>query len=378
MSGTPGPGPTSTPAPAPAAPKPGVPNGQAGPSVSADVPVAAHPDRLSVSDAQKMLRERRREAAQATPGQGTPPGAAPGAAAPDTPARPATPPAAAPAPAGGESKAAADAVDALLRDMRPGEAPRTATEAPAAAPADGASFTLAIDGHEVRLTHAQMADAWRQAQDYTKKTQQLAEYARTVKETEAAIVGLLPMIESQLKGQLGPEPNWVELAQRDPAAYITERAKWDAAMGEQARLAAMQEVEHRQQTEAANARLAASHRELEKSLPGWADAQRRGQIQAAIHSWAREAGFPQAELSTLSEARHVVALAKAMMFDRMMAGATTQAPLVPQVQGGAAPAPPPTERMAQAEQAFADKPNPRNAAALLSARRAGVRPNGRF
>jgi hypothetical protein len=61
-----------------------------------------------------------------------------------------------------------------------------------------------------------------------------------------------------------------------------------------------------------------------------------------------------------------------MAYDKFVAGAKTQAPtqrLAAPVRG-APPPPAPTERIQLAEQSFGERPNIRNAAALLAARRA--------
>jgi hypothetical protein len=63
---------------------------------------------------------------------------------------------------------------------------------------------------------------------------------------------------------------------------------------------------------------------------------------------------------------------KAMAYDKWVQGAKTTAPsqrLAAPVRG-APPPPAPTERISVAEQSFDQRPNIRNAAALLAARRA--------
>lgn len=66
------------------------------------------------------------------------------------------------------------------------------------------------------------------------------------------------------------------------------------------------------------------------------------------------------------------------MFDRMLSGAKTDAPIVPVVQRGSLP-PPATEPVRNAESRFAEKTTARNGADLLIARRQAerARTNGR-
>ena len=244
-------------------------------------------------------------------------------------------------------------------------------------------MTLEVGGKPQSFSKAQLLDHVLKATDYTRKSQQLADFAREVQQAQQTVAELVPILTpmlqqqiAQLEGNLGPEPDWITLARTDPAQYNIKRAEWDMAERERRKLATLQ-AQHSQQTEAQQrAKLTEGHKELVKALPGWDDPATRGRIQSEIVKWGRNNGYPDAELRALYEPRYVVTLTKAMMFDRLMAGAKTDAPVVPVVQRGSLP-PPTTEPVRTAEAQFSQKPSVRNAAQLLSARRAALRPNGR-
>jgi hypothetical protein len=256
------------------------------------------------------------------------------------------------------------------------------TAQPPAADA-GAVVTLDIGGKPQQFTHAQLLDHVLKGSDYTRKSQQLADFAREVQQAQAAVAELspilTPILEQQiraLEGNLGEEPNWIDLARTDPAQYNIRRAEWDMAARERNKLALLQQHQN-QQTEAQRvAKLAEGHKQLVKALPGWEDPVKRGRIQGEIVKWGRENGYPDVELRGLYEARYIVTLTKAMMWDRMMAGARTDAPAIPVVQRGNLP-PQTAEPVRNAESQFQERPSVRNATQLLSARRAAQRTNGR-
>jgi hypothetical protein len=380
---------------------PGQAPGQAPGGGQSQAPAApASTERLSVRDATRTLGERRRDA-PAPGAEGEPQGrrrqrTAPGALPPGTPAAPATPGASAPGGANGAAPGAdgsqrergADVLAQLMENLRGTEAPGGAdaggqpgAAAPAGDAADG--VTLEVGGKQQTFTRAQLLDHVLKATDYTRKSQQLAEFAREVQQAQATVAELVPILTpmlqqqiAQLEGNLGPEPNWVELARTDPAQYNIKRAEWDMAERERRKLAMLQ-AQQSQQTEAQQrAKLTEGHKELVKALPGWDDPATRGRIQQEIVKWGRANGYPDGELRALYEPRYVVTLTKAMMFDRMMAGAKTDAPVVPVVQRGALP-PAATEPVRNAETQFQEKPSVRNATQLLAARRAAQRGNGR-
>jgi hypothetical protein len=347
---------------------------------------------LSIDAATKAIGERRRAAAEG----GTDPGtrrAMPsqnGVATTGTAAAAgngtgnghAAPADGAASPAGGP-----DPIDQLLDRMRPGASQaKPAGEGgetePARrdVPADG--FELMLDGKPARFTVDQLTSAIKMAGDYTKKSQELSALARTVNEKAALIDELAPILIPEIQRRIAEmegtdtEVDWQKLLLEDPAEYHRRDALWKNAQIEKERLAKLAESQTKLTAEETQKRLQTGHAALVEALPGWDDPQMRGRMQSEMIKWGRANRFPDAELSSIYEPRHVIALCKAMMFDRMMNRVQTTAIDVPAVRRGLPPAEPAgrggTPAVADADAKFRAKPNVNNAVQRVLAQRAAA------
>lgn len=353
---------TLTPA---APPTPAVTPSSTGADSPASPPAAQQPP-ISISDAARLLAQQRRQQAQ----QG-PPGSSPGAGS--TPAEAKVPAQATPAtpeaqkPQAAPAKPADPALDSIAKALGLEGAPATDSAAVPEMPA------IEVDGR--RMTAEEVRRAVSMAADYTKKTQALAEAQRQFQAQQEALATVLPYIQpelarlqQQIAGIPRPDPKLIETNHQE---YLRQFAAWQAAQDEQGRLGQLQTLQHQAAERALAARVEESNRELAKQFPDWADPQRRSEWQQKIAEWAMDrGGFQRQELAQLADHRQLTVLMKAMMFDRMIAGAKTSAPVRAAPVRGQTPPPAPTERVSSAEQAFEAKPSIRNATQLLTARRA--------
>jgi len=291
----------------------------------------------------------------------------------------------------------ADPFDAIVNAFRPNGAaepapqPQAPTNGQAAPPMQAAPTNaylqpvpVVIDGREHSFSHEQLSDYVRKGIDYTTKTQALAETVRQIDERQRTIAELLPIIVPEIERQLaaldggGPEtpPDWATLSVTDPAEYVRQDAQWKAREAtrnaERKRLEMLRAENERVQTAQRADKMRSSHLELIKSVPGWNDAPTRQKIQTEMMAWGKKEGFPAEELSSIVEARHVRTMLKAMLFDRMVAGAASRAPVVPQVAAGSPPPPPAPGRTRAAEERFQQRPNVNNAVQMIMARRAAA------
>ena len=405
MSGQQGTGAPATGAPAPATntPTPATGDGRAtGATPAADAPRRPGETRLlelgpdskgvGVREAARLLAARRRETAAPPPdGQGT---GQDGAAAPPASdrrrrepahrqpaptAQPAAPPAERTPAANGMS--ADDPFAAVLEALKPGA---RATPQPGAAAQPGAqsaaaaqpeAVTLTLDGgRSETIKTADLAAHVMRSLDYTKKTQEAAEYVRGTQQLLAEIMPIvLPVLEAQQRNAsatLGERPNWTELYKADPGKYLEARAQWDMHDQEQERLAKLQTLNGQQTEQQRQAMLAQGNRELAATLPGWGDPQKRTAMIGELRKWGREQGFSDMDLNGVVDPKMIKAMFKGMFFDRMVAGARTGSPAVPVVERGARPPPPDRADVEAAEQQFSQRPTVRSGAKLLMARRA--------
>lgn len=280
---------------------------------------------------------------------------------------------------------AADPVQRLIDSFRrPGDAPVTPSDGQATAESqpvgDNATITLNIGGRVQQFTPEQLANHVNMSADYTRKAQELATLNKQVNERAEAINQMLPVLVPEIQrqiaaldAQIGQQIDWQKLAATDPAEYQRQDALWKAAQAERQRLADIQTLQQREITQQQQQKASLGHAELAKVLPGWEDPNVRGRIQSEMIRWGRQQGFPDTELNQIYEPRHIVALFKAMAFDRMMGGVRNDAPVVPQVrQRGVSPPPPQQPAQQSAETAFNANPSIRNAVSLLNARRRTV------
>jgi hypothetical protein len=357
---------TTTTAPAAPAAAP-APSSDSGPAIG---PAPASQPALSVSEAGRLLSQQRRQAAgkdaaspEAAERKPSPQDMVSGAAQKAAEA-------AAPAPAPATPAQPLTALDRALGvpGGEPGEA---------APPSTDTGQGIEIEGQ--RYSTAQLREAVLKASDYTVKTQELAQQRQAIAAQQEAFATVLPFLQPELQrlaqvvGNAPPMPD-VALAQTDPTRYVQERAAYDAAMAEQQRLGHITALQQQAQTRAMEQAVAQGNEALAKEFPFWNDPTERSAAQQQIVTYAlsEKAGFSRDELRGLTDPRQLKMLMKAMAYDKWVQGAKTTAPaqrLAAPVRG-APPPPAPTERIAVSEQAFDARPNIRNAAALLAARRA--------
>ena len=216
-------------------------------------------------------------------------------------------------------------------------------------------------------------------QDYTRKTQQLAEQMRQLEGQQQALAQFLPHIQPEvqrLQQQLAdaPRPD-PALRQQDPASYWEQFARWQDAQAEQQRFAQINALQQQARDAAMQQAVDEGNAELAKKWPFWADPTQRAEIQQEVVRWALDkGGYTKDELRGLTNARYLETMIKAMNFDRMVAGSRTSAPASRMRTAsplGAAPPPPPAQHVAKAMEAFEARPSIRSGAALLGARRSG-------
>ena len=91
-------------------------------------------------------------------------------------------------------------------------------------------FTVKVDGKEVEVTLDELQKGYSRTQDYTRKTQQIAEVR---KQTEAELQAvraereqyaqLLSALEAQVQQATQPNIDWDRLYQEDPIEWVRQR-----------------------------------------------------------------------------------------------------------------------------------------------------------
>jgi hypothetical protein len=191
-------------------------------------------------------------------------------------------------------------------------------------------FTVKVDGKEVEVTLEELQKGYSRTQDYTRKTQQIAEMRKATEAELQAIraerqqyAQLLGALSEQVKTAAEPQVDWDRLYQEDPIEYVRQREvmrenreKAAAIQAEQARLAQISQQEQMQQLQVLKAK---ESEKLVEALPGWKDPAKAKAEKAMLVEFGQKMGFSPQELGNIYDHRVVLALRKAALYDQMQA-----------------------------------------------------------
>ena len=190
-------------------------------------------------------------------------------------------------------------------------------------------FSVKVDGKEVEVTLEELQKGYSRTQDYTRKTQQIAE-ARKQTEAELQAVRaereqyaqLLGALEAQVQQATQPNIDWDTLYREDPIEYVRQREvmrenkeKAEAIQSEQQRLAFLSQQE---QAQLMQQKLQQEQEALLAAIPDWKDAKKAQAEKALLVEFGQKIGFTPEELKSVVDHRAVLMLRKAALYDQMM------------------------------------------------------------
>jgi len=190
-------------------------------------------------------------------------------------------------------------------------------------------FSVKVDGKEVEVTLEELQKGYSRTQDYTRKTQQIAE-ARKQTEAELQAVRaereqyaqLLGALEAQVQQAAQPNIDWDTLYREDPIEYVRQREvmrenkeKAEAIQSEQQRLAYLSQQE---QAQLMQQKLQQEQEALLAAIPDWKDAKKAQAEKALLVEFGQKIGFTPEELKSVVDHRAVLMLRKAALYDQMM------------------------------------------------------------
>mgnify|MGYP000273467979 CR=1 FL=1 len=222
------------------------------------------------------------------------------------------------------------ASDETLDDAEPTAKPNAADEG-------GDLTTVTIDGKEVQLTKAQIADAvkgsMRQA-DYSKKTGEAAETRRAADaeiakahQERAQYASNLEKMSAQLEGAINEQHkiDFDALLQSDPVEYLKQRdllekrqRAYQANERQRQEVAAQTEAENKA---AYRTYVDTQQQELLAKLPTWKDETKAKAEKEALKAYLQKEGYDDAAISGVSDHKAVILARKAMLYDQMIAKA---------------------------------------------------------
>ena len=186
-------------------------------------------------------------------------------------------------------------------------------------------YRVTVDGDEIEVTQDELLNGYSRQQDYTRKTQELAnqrklieQQAQQITQMDAIYAELLPKMKAQLESSLGDEPDWDSLHEDDPIAFVRERQLWDdkrrqleSASAEQQRLQQETYVQQQQQLAAI---VEDSQQKLLEIIPEWKKPEVANQEKAEIQNYAiNELGYTPEEISQVYDYRALLGLRNAWL-----------------------------------------------------------------
>jgi hypothetical protein len=195
------------------------------------------------------------------------------------------------------------------------------------------TYRVKVGKEEVEVPLDELLKGYSRTADYTKKTQEVAE-ARKVVEAERQKIEEASRLRDQYAERLGVIEQMLTqtekaedlsaLKETDPIGYavaVAEQAEREkqltAVRAERQRLAQQQQTE---QSERLQAHLATEAAKLRDAIPEMADQARSEVVRRDIREFAKSIGFSDQELAQVYDSRAVLALYKAMQYDKLQKG----------------------------------------------------------
>ena len=197
-------------------------------------------------------------------------------------------------------------------------------------PDDEPTYSVKVAGEEKELTLSELKTLAQQGADYTKKTQQVAEQRKALEAESVAIDQARQLRDAyaerlQAMEQLLSAPEQNEnleyLKESDPIGYAVrvaeisqQKEQLQAIQAERYRIAEQQQAE---QQHALQGYIAQQAARLSEVLPEYSDPVKGEKLRSELRTFAKDIGFTDQELSMVRDSRQVLALHKAMLYDKL-------------------------------------------------------------
>lgn len=202
-------------------------------------------------------------------------------------------------------------------------------EAESPEPEEAPVYTVKVDGQEIEVPLDELLKGYSRMQDYTRKTQKLAEERNAVvAEAEQArqererYTTVLSALQQQMQAAAPAEPDWDKLRAEDPiefgirwAEHQRRQQQMASIQAEQQRMAEIQQYERAKLIQNV---LEKEQQALMEAIPEWKDPEKAKTEKQALFDFGRSVGFTDQELSNVTDHRTVLTLRKAMMYDKLM------------------------------------------------------------
>jgi len=186
-------------------------------------------------------------------------------------------------------------------------------------------YRVTVDGEEIEVTQDELINGYSRQQDYTRKTQELANQRKTIEEQskelaqrDAIYAQLLPKLEAELQASMVDEPDWKTLVDEDPVAYVREQQIWnekkeklEAAKAERQRLE--KEAYEKQQQQLVQF-VQEGQQKLLEIIPEWKNAEVAQKEKLAIRDYGINVlGYAPQEMDAIYDYRALLGLRNAWL-----------------------------------------------------------------
>jgi hypothetical protein len=190
------------------------------------------------------------------------------------------------------------------------------------------TFTVKVDGKEVAVTLDELQKGYSRTQDYTRKTQQIAEVRKQVEQETQAVraerqqyAQLLGALQAQLQVS-EPQVDLDRLYNEDPIEWVRQkevlRDRQEKAYAIQAEQQRLSQLSQQEQQRAMEEHLESQKDALLAALPEWRDPKKAKAEKALVLESAKSVGFSDEDLKSVYDHRLVLLLRKAAMYDQMV------------------------------------------------------------
>jgi hypothetical protein len=190
-------------------------------------------------------------------------------------------------------------------------------------------FSVKVDGKEVEVTLDELQKGYSRTQDYTRKTQQIAEVRKhaeaelqAVRAEREQYAQLLSALEAQVQQVAQPNIDWDRLYQEDPIEWVRQREvmrdNQDKAAAIQSEQQRLNQLSQQEQAQFMQQKLQHEQEALLAAIPDWRDAKKAQAEKALLVEFGQKIGFTPDELKSVVDHRAVLMLRKAALYDQMM------------------------------------------------------------
>ena len=217
------------------------------------------------------------------------------------------------------------------------ESPEDEEEAEEEEVEESTVYTVKVNGQDVEVSEDELIKGYSRQQDYTQKTQQLAEYKRQLdgaaqqyqqelSNTQQVRAQYVDALATAIEGnythlQQFANVDWERLKTEDREEYLTKRDEYRQAQeqieGLKVQAGHAQQQQQQEMQVQHQQLLQEEHSKMVSILPEWNDPNTQRAIAKTISEFALTKGYTQEELSQLVDHRSILVLMQAKAYEDM-------------------------------------------------------------